>query len=96
MRNKAYPEGSIIEAYRIEELVYFCSRYFDLKVQTKFSRPERNDDGGEVEQNGRLSIFTQSGRKMGKGRIINLSDEELNSASLYVLSNCDEVYEYIE
>lgn len=80
----------------IDELVYFCSRYFDLKVQTTFNRPIRLDDGGVVEPNGRLSIFTHLGRPVGQGKTRFLTDEEYKVASIYILHNCEEVQPYIE
>lgn len=96
VRNRVCPEGSIAEAYVIDELVYFCSRYFDLKVQTKFNRPQRTYDGGEVEPLGRLSIFTFSGRSIEQGKSHIMNDVEYKAACLYILHNCDEVYPYIE
>ncbi|KAI9125897.1 hypothetical protein K1719_003315 [Acacia pycnantha] len=38
VRNKAWPEGSIAEGYIGDEVLYFCSRYFD-DIETSFNRP---------------------------------------------------------
>jgi hypothetical protein len=49
VRNKATPEGSIVEGYIAEELLTFCSRYLE-STQMVFNRPLRNldDARGEV------------------------------------------------
>ena len=36
VRNKAYPEGSIVEAYIVNESLTFCSQYL-LGIETKFN-----------------------------------------------------------
>ncbi|XXG72632.1 hypothetical protein AAC387_Pa07g1687 [Persea americana] len=46
VRNRAQPEGSIVEAYIVKECLTFCSMYLQ-GVETVFNRDERNDDGGE-------------------------------------------------
>ncbi|XP_076909137.1 uncharacterized protein LOC143566278 [Bidens hawaiensis] len=43
VRNKARPEGSIAEGYVAEEALSFCSMYL-RDVQTRFNRPDRNED----------------------------------------------------
>ena len=69
VRNKAKVEGSICNAYLVEEASTFCSHYFDQHVFTKHRRVPRNDDGGdriESEFEGNLTIFTYPGRTIGK------------------------------
>ena len=44
VKNAAKPEGSISEGYVVDEALTFCSRYFN-DVETRFNRPDRNDDG---------------------------------------------------
>lgn len=75
VKNRARVEGSIVEAYIIEEVSTFCSLYFDLNVEKRFNRIPRNDDGGEIEPNGRLSIFTSPGRAFGPKQTIRLFEE---------------------
>jgi len=41
VRNKAHPEGSIAEAYLVDEALTFCSRYME-DVETRFNRLPRN------------------------------------------------------
>lgn len=59
----ACPEGCIAEEYIASECITLCSRYLHT-METKFNRQERNYDGGSVESNGRLAIFSQSGRSL--------------------------------
>ncbi|KAK9932330.1 hypothetical protein M0R45_019573 [Rubus argutus] len=46
VRNRARPEGSIVEGYIAEESLTFCSMYLN-DIETIFTQPERNYDGGE-------------------------------------------------
>ena len=46
VRNKAKPKGSITKAYVVNEALTFCSMYLG-GIETKFNRPERNDDRGK-------------------------------------------------
>ena len=57
VRNKAKVEGSIAEAYIMEEISNFCSMYFEPEIQTRRTRPPRNDDGGDSFHSDRLSIL---------------------------------------
>jgi Domain of unknown function (DUF4218) len=36
--NKAHPEGSMVEAYIIEEILNFCSIYFKSDVRTRLNQ----------------------------------------------------------
>lgn len=96
MKNPACVEGSICEAYIIEEIASFCALYFEEDVETKFTRVPRNDDGGEVDLMGRLSIFKHLGRPLGpKKNTRYLTTNEYLAAELYVLMNCEEMIPYI-
>ncbi|EOY03404.1 Uncharacterized protein TCM_018424 [Theobroma cacao] len=79
VKNRALVEGSIYEAYIIEEISSFCSLYFELAVQTRLNRVPRNDDGGDVDLLGRLSIFTHPGifDDIVKGDVVHISEDEL-------------------
>jgi hypothetical protein len=56
--NKAKVEGSIYEAYLIDEITNFASHYFGDDVQTIWNQVPRNDDGGLKSVDGCLSIFS--------------------------------------
>lgn len=96
VKNKACVEGSIAEAYMIEEISTFCSFYFQPDVETKLNQVPRNDDGGEMDRGGRLSIFNLAGRGFGGLRERWLTDVELEAATIYVLLNCDEIVPYVK
>lgn len=94
VRNKARPEGSIAEGYIADECMTFCSRYLG-RAETRFSRRDRNYDGGEAQQS-ELSIFTKTGKPLSKWVIKELSFQDWKRAHLYILRNCEEVQPYIE
>ena len=48
LRNTARPEGSIAEAYVVDECLTFCSRYFD-DIDTRWNRPGRNGQRNDSE-----------------------------------------------
>ena len=43
VRNKARPEGSIAEAYTVNEVLSFCSMYLS-GIETRFNRGEKNEN----------------------------------------------------
>ena len=95
--NKAQVEGSICEAYLIDEITNFASYYFGDDVQTIWNRVPRNDDGGAKSEGGLLSIFSYPGRKLSKKYYRRqLSQEEMKIACNYVIFNCEELKPYIE
>ncbi|BBH07076.1 hypothetical protein Prudu_018896 [Prunus dulcis] len=57
VRNRAKPEGSIIEAWVQYESLTFCGMYLK-DVETAFNLPQRNNDGGMRKE--KLSVFAQS------------------------------------
>ncbi|KAL0310266.1 UNVERIFIED_CONTAM: hypothetical protein Scaly_2944300 [Sesamum calycinum] len=44
VKDKAYVEASIVEAYLVEEISLFTSHYFEPQVLRKRNMPSRNDD----------------------------------------------------
>ncbi|XP_052193828.1 chromatin-remodeling ATPase INO80-like [Diospyros lotus] len=94
--NKARVEGSICEAYIVEEMFTFCSHYFGTDVQSRQTQAPQNDDGAKVQSNAdTFSIFNQSRRPADKHRERMLTDQELHRSTLYVLLNFDEVQPYL-
>ena len=97
VRNKSSVEGSIREAYVIEEISSFCSYYFEPEVQIRLTRVPRNDDGGDVMPSGCLSIFSHPRRLMETIASYRLmTDEEYDATHIYVLLNCEELGPFIE
>ncbi|WVZ64567.1 hypothetical protein U9M48_014065 [Paspalum notatum var. saurae] len=93
VRNRARPEGSIAEAYIVDECLTFCSRYFG-DVETRFNRQGRQsscqDDG--VPQDS-LSVFTHHVKFLGTGKV-SYNDGDLDKLIWYVLNNCEEIDQY--
>ena len=96
IKNKARVEGSIVNAYLVEETSNFMTYYFESHVATRSRRPSRHDDGGDISTgNENLSIFTLPRRVAGRSSRRWLTDEEYNAAHLYVLLNCSEVEPFV-
>ncbi|KAG8375133.1 hypothetical protein BUALT_Bualt10G0068700 [Buddleja alternifolia] len=96
VRNRARPEGSIAEGYVVKESLTFMSMYLS-GIKTRFNRRKRNYDGLEDEHTGELSVFSMRVRPFGHiWPEPTLSDEELDKAHQFVLSNCEEVEHYLK
>ncbi|TYK21879.1 uncharacterized protein E5676_scaffold494G00120 [Cucumis melo var. makuwa] len=97
VRNKARPEGSIAEAYVINESLNFCSMYL-RGIETRFNRGDRNNDDIDDEEinNCGLSIFSQHIRWLGGAVFRQLTPDELEKSHWYILNNCDEVKPYLQ
>ena len=97
VRNKARPEGSIAEAYVINESLNFCSMYL-RGIATRFNRGDRNNDDINDEEinNCGLSIFSQHIRWLGGVGFRQLTPDELEKSHWYILNNCDEVEPYLQ
>nr|XP_017219141.1 PREDICTED: uncharacterized protein LOC108196387 isoform X2 [Daucus carota subsp. sativus] len=97
IKNKARVEGSMCNAYLVEEASTFCSHYFEQHVQTKHRKVPRNDSSGGGENfEGNFSIFSHPGRASGCANVRYLDDREYMAAHNYVLLNCPEVAPYTE
>ena len=101
VRNKSRPEGSIAEAYLVEECLNFCSRYLHEGVQTRFNRRPRNtDEVDHIEMetsNSFPDLFPNKGCPLGgkKGDPFMLDEKSRRQVHGYILNNCDEVQDYI-
>ncbi|XXG71798.1 hypothetical protein AAC387_Pa07g1039 [Persea americana] len=69
--------------------------YFPDEVLTKANRVPRHDDGGNVELNGRLSVFGLPGRAYRKGKRMFLYEQELHAAHTYILFNYEEIDDFV-
>lgn len=66
-------------------------------VETKFSRPERNQDIGGNERTQQLPVFQRTGRPLGKKEIIILELELCRKSEWYVLNNSGpQIQSYLE
>ncbi|RDX90084.1 hypothetical protein CR513_28091, partial [Mucuna pruriens] len=91
VQNKARVEGSISEAYILEDISNFASMYFDPKLQTRCTQVPQNDDGVHDMINKCLSIFKYPCRPIGMGSNRFLIDMKLQIAKTYVLVNVGQV-----
>nr|GMD03517.1 uncharacterized protein LOC109185082 [Ipomoea batatas] len=93
MKNKRYVEGSICDAYLIEETTHFASFYFEDHVQSRRTRIGRNlNDGGiDPDLPTTLSIFNRPGRPIGAKGQRYLDIKERFTAHQYILLNCEDV-----
>ncbi|XP_075653053.1 uncharacterized protein LOC142623501 isoform X2 [Castanea sativa] len=90
VRNRARPEGSIVEGYLSIECLTFCSMYL-REIETVWSCEERNSDRCQGERDVGLSVFSQPVRPLGAPKYVRLDDTRLTRARWYVLSNCSEI-----
>ena len=58
-------EGSIVEAYIIEEISNFSRHYFNPSVQIKLTQVGRNNNGGAEGSEWEISIFAYPTQKFG-------------------------------
>jgi hypothetical protein len=94
VRNTARPEGSIAEAYIVDECLTFCSRYFD-DVETRFNRPGRNK-AGDDSHCGDVSVFKHGVNLFGGSQYLEADGAEYDNMVWYVLRSCPEVLPHIE
>ena len=96
VKNKAKVEGSIVEAYIIEEILNFSHHYFNPNVHIKLTQIGRNDDDGGGGSEPAVLIFAYPAREFSHKRCLSLTDAEFHQAHSYVLLNYSEVDPYIE
>jgi len=97
VKNKASVEGSICEAYLVQETSHFCSYYFDPHMQKMRNKVSRNDDGGENEEVDQTStIFNHPSRSSGTSSSRYLNHKELDVAHFHVILNCKVVQPFIK
>ncbi|GJW39423.1 hypothetical protein Tco_0065268 [Tanacetum coccineum] len=91
VRNKAKPEGSIVEGYVAEEALTFSSHYF-RDVTTKFNRPDRNMDFPPPTC--QFQVFKSLCKSIGLRSVIRIDHQELKKVIWYVLHNSPEIDTY--
>jgi hypothetical protein len=90
--NKARVEGCITKEFKYKEIAYFTSVYFtkEHNVNVPTMRYHVHEDDPHSD----LSIFKMRGTTIGVGRVYHLSEEDRNSALLYMYTNLDEMTHY--
>ncbi|KAL0457804.1 UNVERIFIED_CONTAM: hypothetical protein Slati_0407600 [Sesamum latifolium] len=96
VKNKAHAEASIVEAYIIEEIDLFTSRYFESGVQSKRTMPRRNDERTNNDHDIQVSIFNYPSRASGAPKKRWLTGPERHIIDTYILTNCEVVTPYYE
>lgn len=94
IRNKARVEGSIDNAYLVEECSNFCSYYFEDHIRTRQRVDPRNHDGRRLNTEDEpelLDVFKYAGRPFSEKKTRFLTSKEYAAAHLYILNNCAEV-----
>ena len=76
VKNETRVEGSIIEAYIIEEILNFSHYYFNLNVHIKLTQIGHNDDVDGEGSELAVSIFAYPACKFGHERHLSLTDAE--------------------
>ncbi|KAJ0972399.1 hypothetical protein J5N97_020358 [Dioscorea zingiberensis] len=96
VRNKARPEGSIAEAYIVQECMHFCSRYLH-ETETRLNRVQRNyEESGDDHSHSGLQVFSRAGKPLLGKKYEELTLTEWAQARMYVLENCDEIRMFVE
>ena len=92
--NRAWPEGSITEAYILKKCINNWFLYID-GIETVHNRRERNEKFGESSEG--LIVFSQTARLIGgRWNDGNLSRALLDTAHWYLLYNSPELEPYLK
>jgi hypothetical protein len=92
-KNKSHIEATIAEAFILEEHSNFTTKYFCENIHTVHNPVPRYNNG--CENDCQLSLFIGRGDTSCRGDIKVLLNEEWLSAMIYVLTNLQEVQNYI-
>ncbi|KAI9116057.1 hypothetical protein K1719_012987 [Acacia pycnantha] len=94
IKNPRYVEGSIAEAFLVEETTKFGSYYYPPEVISRWRGVPRNDGGGVP--SGQISIFNYPGRVVGKHCSSTLEGIDKKVAEWYILNNCEEADPFLK
>ena len=89
-RNHAWLEGSIVEAYIVNEALTFCLMYLS-GIETRYNRLERNwveNEDGNIKK---ISVFDTQYRPIGNITLITLENHLQNKVEWYILQNYSEI-----
>ncbi|XP_052147318.1 uncharacterized protein LOC127766269 [Oryza glaberrima] len=95
VRNKARVEGSIVEAYLVEEISHFTSLFLPDLIASSRNRPHRYAQVGPTSESN-LSLFQVQGWKTGRGISRTLTFEEQKKAMIYIYTNMSEMDGFVE
>jgi len=90
-------EGSIVEAYLVEESTNFLSLYFNPTARSCRNKVPRYDDGSSTfDSVCDLQIFQYPGRCMSPQGSRELTRDEYKVAFLYILTNMPEMDDFFK
>ncbi|XP_062085975.1 uncharacterized protein LOC133792082 [Humulus lupulus] len=93
VRNMSRPDGSIAEAFVVDEAITFLSRYVS-NIETRFTRPERNWDIPSPNHN--LDVFNSNVRPLGASTV-KLLQNWRKVAQWYILNNfVDDIQDFLD
>jgi hypothetical protein len=90
--NKTRVEGCIAEEFKYKEIAYFTIVYFTEEHNVNAATMQYHVH--EDDPHSDLSISKSRGTTVGVGRVYHLSEEDRNSALLYMYTNLDEMTHY--
>lgn len=93
--NKARVEGSICNAYLLQEISNFCSTYFEDHIETR-TKSLNLTSTQQVDTNLPELFRDHKGKPSGKCQSRYLDSEEYERAHKYILSNCEILKSYEE
>ncbi|KAI9091917.1 hypothetical protein K1719_027852 [Acacia pycnantha] len=93
IKNPRYVEGSIVEAYLVEESTKFATYYYPPEMISRWRGVPHNDDGGDTCD--QKSIFNFPGRVVGKHWRSTLEGRDKQVSEWYILNNCEEAVQYL-
>ena len=97
VRNKARVEGSIVEAYLVEEATNFLSLYFRSNVHSVRNKTPRYDDAGSTSvRDCGIELFEHIGRCFISLGFRDLTTEQSKVAALYILTNIPEMDDFFK
>nr|XP_009800440.1 PREDICTED: uncharacterized protein LOC104246330 [Nicotiana sylvestris] len=89
VRNRAYPEGSIAEAYIANECMTFCSRYLE-GVDSRSYCSKKCSEEIEHETSKEECLFPTVGESYGRVDVFELDEKTWLQPHRHVLFNCEE------
>ena len=97
VRNKARVEGSIVEAYLVEEATNFLSLYFKSQVHSIRNLTPRYDDGASTFQRScDLELFQHAGRCISSQGHRDLTTQQCKAAFIYIMTNIPEMDDFLK
>ena len=89
-------EGSIVEAYLVEEATNFLSLYFRSQARSIRNKTPRYDDGPSNIVGCGIELFDHPGRCFSSQGFRDLTTEQWKAAALYIFTNIPEMDDFFK